>query len=505
MVYRILTYTLIGIEAHPVEVESDISLGLPAFNIVGLPESTVKESKERIRSAIKNSKLPFPEHRITINLAPADLKKEGTSFDLPIAISLIASSLNISRERLERYLIAGELSLDGRIRRTKGALSSAFLTKKLDLDGIIIPSENVNEVSHFIDIPIYPVNHLLEVAGFLKGEKSLSSFVKTTESTDESQFNIDFSEVYGQLTAKRALEIASAGKHNLLMTGPPGSGKTMLAMRVPTILPPMNIQESLETTMIYSAAGLLEDDKPVIVRPFRTPHHTSSEVAIVGGGTNPKPGEISLAHNGVLFLDEFPEFKRPVIEALRQPLEEGRITVSRASMTVQFPADFLLIAAMNPCPCGHYGDDVKPCTCSYSQVLKYRKKLSGPILDRIDIHIEVPRVPIKELSKDIRQEGSREMRERVLRAREIQKKRFGNSNFFNSRMTNQMIKKYCKLSSESLILLEKSAQKFRYSARVYNKILKLARTIADMEQSEEIKTEHIAEAVQLRSIDKEII
>lgn len=501
MVYKALTYTLIGIDAFLVEVECDISIGLPAFNIVGLPENTVRESKERIRSAIKNSQLSFPEHRITINLAPADLKKEGTSFDLPIAISIIASSLNIDKEKLKRYLIAGELSLNGEIRRTKGALSSAFLTKNLNLDGIILPEENVSEVSFFLDIPIYPVKHLLEVAGFLKGEREIKRADKKAFPANTS-FDIDFSEVLGQAYAKRALEISAAGKHNVLMIGPPGSGKTMLAMRLPTIMSPMTIEESLETTMIYSSSGLLQDDRPILTRPFRTPHHTASEIAIVGGGTNPKPGEISLAHNGVLFLDEFPEFKRPVIEALRQPLEEGKITVSRASLSVQFPADFLLVSAMNPCPCGHYGDESKPCTCSYSQILKYRKKLSGPILDRIDIHIEVPRVPVSEFRKNTTEESSEKIRDRVIRAREIQAKRFKKNNFFNSKMTPSMIKKYCQLDSTSQDLLEKAVEKFKYSARTYNKILKLARTIADLDNSEKIESNHIAEAIHLRGMDK---
>lgn len=506
MVYKVLTYSLIGIEAYLVEVESDVSLGIPAFNIVGLPENTIKESKERIRSAIKNSKIPFPEHRITINLAPADLKKEGTSFDLPIALSLIAHSLNLSKESISSYLIAGELSLTGEIKMTKGALSSAFLSKKLNLKGLILPPQNALEVAKFIDIPIFPVKHLLDVIAFLKGDKVIMPFIpeKKDLSLNDEEIYLDYADVSGQFNAKRAIEIAAAGKHNILMIGPPGSGKSMMSIRIPSILPEMTTEEALQTTMIYSSAGLLEDGKPVTKRPFRSPHHTASEVSIVGGGTTPRPGEISLAHNGVLFLDEFPEFKRPVIEALRQPLEEGVIHVTRASSSAIFPADFMLVAAMNPCLCGFYGDSGRLCSCSYAQVVKYRKKVSGPILDRIDIHIEVPRVPINELSKNIQHEPSKAIKNRVIIARDIQKERFKKSNFFNSRMTTAMIKKFCNLPIEAQSLLNTAAERFKYSARTYNKILKLARTIADLEMSMEIKSHHIAEAVQLRGLDKDI-
>ncbi|MCX7769798.1 MAG: YifB family Mg chelatase-like AAA ATPase, partial [Proteobacteria bacterium] len=505
-VYKVLTYTLIGIEAHLIEVEADVAHGIPAFNIVGLPENTIKESKERIRSAIKNSKLPFPEHRITINLAPADIRKEGTNFDLPISIALVASTLNINPEILKKYLIAGELSLNGEIRKVKGALSAVFLSKKMNLEGLILPEESSSESAYFSEVPVYPVKHLLEAVSFLKGDINITpSKPKRLDFSSSINYDLDFSDVAGQFHAKRALEIASAGKHNVLMSGPPGSGKTMMAMRIPSIMPEMTLEESLETTMIYSASGLLSNDMPVITkRPFRSPHHTASEIAIVGGGTNPRPGEISLAHNGILFLDEFPEFKRSVIEALRQPLEEGVIHVSRASTSVTFPANFLLVSAMNPCFCGNLGDDTKPCTCTYAQILKYRKKLSGPILDRIDIHIEVPRVPINELSKqNINVETSQQIRNRVERAREIQKERFKSNTFYNSKMTSSMIKKYCKLNESSQKLLNSAIEKFKYSARTYNKILKLSRTIADLDGSIEINENHVAEAIQLRGLDKQ--
>lgn len=506
MVYKVLTYSLVGIEAFLVEVESDVSLGLPAFNIVGLPENTIKESKERIRAAIKNSKLPFPEHRITINLAPADLKKEGTSFDLPIAVSILAHSLNIPKEHFTSFLISGELSLTGEIKTTKGALSSAFLSKKLKLKGLLMPPQNALEVARFIDIPVYPVKHILDVVSFFKGDIQIKPFLYDKDEINSAltNFNVDFSEVSGQYQAKRALEIAAAGKHNVLMFGPPGSGKSMMAVRLPTILPDMTLEEALETTMIYSCAGLLEGGKPITTRPFRSPHHTSSEVSIVGGGTVPRPGEISLAHNGILFLDEFPEFKRPVIEALRQPLEEGLIHVSRANSSVTFPADFMLVAAMNPCFCGFYGDSGRQCSCSYAQVIKYRKKISGPILDRIDIHIEVPRIPVYEFSKTTLPETSANIRARVLQARQIQNERFKKNNFFNSRLTSAMIKKFCQLTQEARSLLDTAAESFKLSARSYNKILKLARTIADLDSSYEIKSPHISEAIHLRGMDKEI-
>lgn len=510
MLAKLQTFSLLGIEALPVEVEVDVSASaLPKTILVGLPEAAVRESTQRVERALVNSGFERPQDRAVINLAPADLPKQAASFDLPIALGVLAASGQLDPERLTAFAVVGELALDGSTRPTRGALSMAMAAaENPSLKGLLVPQANAREAAVVEQIPVYPISSLAEAVGFLVGSLEIEPQSPGIEQLfDEfGQYDIDYADVRGQEAAKRALTVAAAGGHNLLMIGPPGSGKTMLAKRVPTVLPDLTPGESIETTRVYSALGLLKPNQPLMaLRPYRSPHHTISEAGLVGGGSVPTPGEISLAHNGVLFLDELPEFNRRTLEVLRQPLEDAHVTISRARSTSNFPANMMLIAALNPCPCGYRNDPRRECHCSIPQIEKYMAKISGPLLDRIDIHIEVPHVPFQDLSTKQAGTSSQMMRQQVRAARQIQDHRFARTRTLqNASMSSKEVREVCALQPESRALLETCMNEMGLSARAYDKILRVARTIADLDVSPEIQLPHLSEAINYRALDRKL-